>query len=422
MLWVGIIILLKIALGFLIWPWFRRSRERHQRKAHDLAVYRAQLDEVNQDLARGSLSQTEADAARLEIQRRLLRADATADTANAAPGLTPPVLFATAILLGLLPIGAIGLYLTLGHPEAASPRATQISQQQRAQIAQQQAQDAEMEQLAERLRKRLESEPNRPDGWLLLGRTMMNLGRFGDAVDAFRRLTELTPDDPEAYAYLGEAYVFGNDGRVTQQAAAAFRRTLQLEPGHPSAQYYIAMGKLEAGDARGAFADWLALARMAPPDAPWLGLVYTRLQELAPRLNIDLNSLMPPPAALRPQLPELGATPQPPPAQTTQTGQTAPTSQTTDAPRGPTREQMEAAQTMSAEDRAEMIRGMVESLAQRLEQQPNDLEGWLRLARAREVLRQPKEAADAYAKALALMPPNAPMRGDIEAKLQQLRR
>ena len=414
MLWLGIAILLLVALGFLIWPWVRRAKQRHHRKAHDLAVYRAQLDEVSQDLARGSLSQSEADAAKLEIQRRLLRADAATETGQTAPGLTPPVLFATAILLGLLPIGAVGLYLGLGHPEAAAPRAQQMTQQQRAQVAQQQAQDAEMEQLAERLRKRLESEPNRADGWLLLGRTMMNLGRFGEAVDAFRRLAELTPDDPEAHAYLGEAYVFGNDGRVTQQASAAFRRTLQLEPGHPSAQYYLAMGKLEAGDARGAFADWLALARMAPPDAPWLGLVYTRLQELAPRLNIDLNNLMPPPAALRPQLPSLGPTPQPPPAPATNLAQ--------DAPRGPTREQVEAAQSMSSEDRSEMIRGMVDSLAQRLEQQPNDLEGWLRLGRAREVLRQPKEAADAYAKALALMPANAPMRGEIELKLQQLRR
>jgi len=408
MLWIGIALLLLFALAFLVWPWLRGGKAGSQRKAHDLAVYRAQLDEVGQDLARGSLSQSEADAARLEIQRRLLRADAATDTGLAAPGLTPPVLFATAILLGLLPIGAIGLYLGLGRPEAASPRVRQMTEQ----AAQQHAQDAEMVQLAERLRKRLESEPNRPDGWLLLGRTMMNLGNFGDAVDAYRRLTELTPDDPEAFANLGEAYVFGNDGRVTPQAAAAFRRALQIEPGHPSAQYYLAMAKLEAGDAQGAFADWLALARMAPPDAPWLGLVYTRLQGLAPRLNIDLNSLMPPPAALRPQLPALGSMPQPPAA----------SNQAQDAPRGPTREQMEAAQSMSAEDRAEMIRGMVDSLAQRLQEQPNDLEGWLRLARAREVLRQPKEAADAYAKALALMPANAPMRGEIETKLQQLRR
>ena len=408
MLWIGIALLLLFALAFLVWPWLRGGKAGSQRKAHDLAVYRAQLDEVGQDLARGSLSQSEADAARLEIQRRLLRADAATDTGLAAPGLTPPVLFATAILLGLLPIGAIGLYLGLGRPEAASPRVRQMTEQ----ATQQHAQDAEMVQLAERLRKRLESEPNRPDGWLLLGRTMMNLGNFGDAVDAYRRLTELTPDDPEAFANLGEAYVFGNDGRVTPQAAAAFRRALQIEPGHPSAQYYLAMAKLEAGDAQGAFADWLALARMAPPDAPWLGLVYTRLQGLAPRLNIDLNSLMPPPAALRPQLPALGSMPQPPAA----------SNQAQDAPRGPTREQMEAAQSMSAEDRAEMIRGMVDSLAQRLQEQPNDLEGWLRLARAREVLRQPKEAADAYAKALALMPANAPMRGEIETKLQQLRR
>lgn len=409
--WVGIAILAKIALAFLVWPWLRRAKAKHLRKNHDMAVYRAQLDEVSQDLARGSLSQAEADAAKLEIQRRLLRADAATEPGHAAPGLTPHVLFTTAILLGLLPIGAVGLYLGLGRPDAASPRARQMA----AQVAQQRAQDAETAQLAERLRKRLESEPNRPDGWLLLGRTMMTLGRFGDAADAYHRLTELTPDDAEAFANLGEAYVFGSDGRVTPQAAAAFRRALQIEPGHPSAQYYLAMGKLEAGDAQGAFADWLALARMAPPGAPWLGLVYSRLQGLAPRLNIDLNSLLPPPPGAT-----AGAATNAPGSSPGSNPGSSPGSST--PPRGPTREQMEAAQSMPAEDRAEMIRGMVDSLAQRLQEQPNDLEGWLRLARAREVLRQPKEAAEAYAKALALMPADAPMRGEIEMKLQQLRR
>lgn len=58
------------------------------------------------------------------------------------------------------------------------------------------------------------------------------------------------------------------------------------------------------------------------------------------------------------------------------------------APRGPTPEQMQAAQEMTPQDRADMIIAMVEGLGARLEDNPNDPAGWARLIRARKVLGQ----------------------------------
>jgi cytochrome c-type biogenesis protein CcmH len=66
---------------------------------------------------------------------------------------------------------------------------------------------------------------------------------------------------------------------------------------------------------------------------------------------------------------------------------------------------MEAAAEMSAEERGQMIRSMVERLAARLEDQPDDREGWLRLGRAYEVLGEPDKARDARARAEALAKP-----------------
>ena len=74
--------------------------------------------------------------------------------------------------------------------------------------------------------------------------------------------------------------------------------------------------------------------------------------------------------------------------------------------RGPTREDMRAAEQMTPEQRQEMIRGMVGRLAERLEENPGDLAGWLRLAQARSVLGEPGKSADAYGKAAALAPKN----------------
>ncbi len=390
MLWLGFALLLALALVFLLWPWFGRRRAANLRKAHDLAVYRAQLDEIAQEVTRGTLSETEANAARVEIQRRLLRADAAPDEADFSDVLKPGVLLGTGLMLALLPVGAVGLYAALGRPDAAM----QPVVAQSAELERQRAEQHEMDKLVDRLRQRLETEPNRAEGWVLLGRTLMNMGRYGEAVEAFDRLAVLTPEDAEAHAFLGEAYIFGNDGRVTREARLAFQRTLQLEPGHPSALYYLAMAKMQDGDMRGAFTDWLVLARAAEPDAPWLPLVLTRLREVAPRIGVDLAQMLP--NAAQPANP-------PPPS-------------------GPTREQMEAAQSMSAEDRAAMIRGMVERLAERLKENPNDLEGWVRLGRAREVMNDQPAAIEAYTKALALMPQGIPLRAEVEGRLQALRR
>jgi len=397
MLWLGIALLLGLSLVFLLWPWFGRRRAATARKAHDLAVYRAQLDEIAQEVARGTLSEAEANAARVEIQRRLLRADALPDEALLSDAMKPGVLLGTGLLLALLPVGAVGLYAALGRPEAAKP----LPVAQRAEMDRQRNEQREMDALVDRLRLRLEAEPNKPEGWSLLGRSLMNMGRYGEAVDAFARLVALEPQDPEAHAFLGEAYIFGNDGSVTREARVAFQETLRLEPGHPSALYYLAMAKQQDGDMRGAFTDWLVLARAAEPDAPWLPLVVTRLQELAPRLGVDLAQLLPQTAPQRPTMPPMS--------------QAAPQA-------GPTREQMEAAQSMSNEDRSAMIRGMVERLADRLKDNPSDLEGWVRLGRAREVLNDKPAAVEAYTKALALMPQGIPLRAEIEGRLQALNR
>src|SRR5262249_26098680 len=73
----------------------------------------------------------------------------------------------------------------------------------------------------------------------------------------------------------------------------------------------------------------------------------------------------------------------------------------------PSREQQEAMASMTPEQRQQAIRGMVEGLAARLKDNPQDRGGWLRLANAWKVLGENASAIDAYAKADALGPVDA---------------
>lgn len=367
MLWLGFALLALVALAFLLWPLLRHRQAEAGRKAHDLAVYRAQLDEVAQDLARGALTETEAVAARLEIQRRLLRADAAADPAaprHAGRGIR----IATMIALALVPLLGGGLYLALGRPDAAEFNLVQA--RARAEREAQLRQDTER--MIVQLRERLAASPERADGWLLLGRSLLLTERPAEAIEAFDRAIALQPAEIEAYALRAEALTLAADGSVTDAAQRDFRAVLERDPQHPGARYYLGLARLQQGDTRGAYDDWYALAADSPADAPWLETVHGRLRELAPRLGVALAQ----------------AVPQPKPAE---------------AP-GPDRSQVEAAQQMSESDRAEMIRGMVDRLAERLKENPDDADGWLRLARAREVLGEVEAARDALRRAVALQP------------------
>ena len=73
---------------------------------------------------------------------------------------------------------------------------------------------------------------------------------------------------------------------------------------------------------------------------------------------------------------------------------------------------MAAAQGMSAEERNQMIAAMVDGLAERLKQNPDDLEGWQRLGQSYAVLGRHDEARDAYGEAAKLAPDDTAVLGD----------
>lgn len=367
MIWLGFIILTLATLGFLLWPLLRAQRQAADRKAHDVTVYRAQLTEIDEELARGSLTANEAGAAKLEIQRRLLRADAAAE-GKTVMASRRSVITGTIVVLLLVPVLGGGIYLSIGRPQA-----TQVDLAAMQQRAAQEAQiRAETERMIAQLRERLAAEPNRADGWLLLGRSLLAIDRADEAVPALDRVIALQPDETEAYALRAEAQTLAADGSVTAPAQRDFRAVLERDPQHPGARYYLGLARLQEGDTRGAYDDWYGLAAESPADAPWLDVVQARLRELAPRLGIALAQAVPEPK---------------PPAQA-----------------GPSREQMDAAQQMSDEDRNAMVRGMVDRLAERLQDNPNDADGWLRLARAREVLGEVDAAREALRRAVAVAP------------------
>jgi cytochrome c-type biogenesis protein CcmH len=378
-MWLVLAVMTLAAAGALVLPYLRTRREVAPRAAYDLEIYRDQLAEIERDHARKLIGDSEAQAARTEVARRALAADTAAKAG--APASPPRRSFAVVAVAGLAPVLAFGVYLATGSPELpGQPLAERLAAGQ--------IQDQE---LITRLETRLREHPEDVQGWVLLARSYGSLGRFDDAVTAWQEVMRRS-QTPEAFAgALGEAQVQAANGTVPPAALVQFEAALKANPADARARFYTGLAKEQAGESRAALQIWTDLAAMSPPDAPWMTLLRERIRAAASAAQVDPASIAPSAEAQ-----EIAR-------------QTASS--------GPSAADVENAAKMSPEERTQMIRGMVEQLAARLEAEPNDVDGWRRLARARRVLGESDKAVEASAKAAALAPDRLDVQTDYAGLL-----
>lgn len=385
LLWAILAAMTLAVTAALVAPLLRPRPPRGRRADFNRQVYRDQLGELDADVERGVVTAAEAEAARIEIQRRLIATtDGDGDgEALAAAGAPRAAALAVAVLV---PAAALSVYLWLGSPGApAAPESPRAAGAEAAREAQ------ELDANIEKLRARLARQGGDLQGWLLLARSLTVLGRHGEAAAAYRRAAAIDPGNLDIKAGAAEALVAASGGRVTPEARAGFREVLAARPSDPAARYYLALGKAQAGELDDAFDMWRSLLLDAPADAPWREPVAQRVRELAARLGVDGAAAAPRPEDGGERL-------------------------------GPTAEDMAAAADMSPEERLRMIRGMVEGLAARLEDQPDDAQGWRRLVRVYGVLGERQEAYAAMARAVAGLPDDAGALLGAASALMQARR
>lgn len=378
MLWLALAAMTVAAIALVTIPLWRARARVSPGPEHDMEVYRDQLRDVERDLARGVLAAEEAEAARLEVERRLLAADA-ARTDGRSYHIRWRRASAVA-LAGAVPAAAFGLYLWIGAPDAPSQPFAQRgpSAPTTGEMAEAQGSAPPLAQAIQQLAARLAQSPDDLDGWTLLGRAYLEQGRFADAGNAFRRAVELAPGNPSLQFMLAESLIFAADGIVTPAASTALKRTLELESGDPGARFYLALADMQAGRTQAAFDGWRALIEDSPPDAPWLAVLRRNVSAAAEELGLDPEKVLPPEPQVAAREPG--------------------------SPPGPTAADVASAREMPPDAQASMIESMVARLAARLEEEPDDLEGWLRLGRSYYVLGRVEDARQAYQRAAALAP------------------
>lgn len=363
-----------LALLFMLLPLLGESGATEDRDAGSMAVLRDQLAEIDRDQARGLISENEARDASIEVKRRLL---ALSNAATVQKRPTARGGWAVAVAIVVVGGSGVGLYSKFGEPEVPSmPFAERAAEREAS---------AQIVELAEELRSRLlASENGGPhDGWVLLGQTYMRMNNFSGAVEALSVATSLPEANSATFSQAAEAIIASENGVVTPPAQAAIDRAVELDPLNPAAVYYQAISLDQAGRTATAYEVLVDRVAQETEITPWMEFFVARINLIGGRLG----------------RPPVG------PMMLLSSAEGAP---------GPNADQVAAAADMSPEEREAFVRSMVDRLAARLQEEPDDLDGWLRLANAYRVLGDDDAARNALSQAEPLLPEEGPQRQAYE--------
>ena len=234
------------------------------------------------------------------------------------------------------------------------------------------------------LEKKLAANPDDAKGWHLLGWSYYSVGRYADSARAYSEATKIDPKVAEYWSALGEAQVLSGPGGVTPAAQASFAKALSIEPKDFRSRYFTGVKMDADGDHKGALDLWINMLRESPADAPWQQPVRDLIARVSKANGIDVGN----------RVPTMTMAPPSPAPEVMPQGSAA-----TDAIPGPSPDQLRAASNLTPSQQDDMAKAMVARLATRLETNPRDPDGWMRLMRARMVMGDPQAARAAMQRA-----------------------
>ncbi len=119
-----------------------------------------------------------------------------------------------------------------------------------------------------RLEERLRDNPNDAEGWARLGRSYLVLERQGDALVAYRKAYELTPDNPQVISDYAWLVFNAHPDKPSGLAYDLYAQLNRLQPDNPDALWFLGLARYHEKDVRGALKYWEQLARVLPKESP----------------------------------------------------------------------------------------------------------------------------------------------------------
>jgi len=363
MIWLIFALLTGAAVMAVLAPLAMRGQAENE-SAADVAFFEEQIVEIERERAEGRLDAADAEAAKTEAARRLLRAEAAPKSRVVASRKL--ALAAALAAIVAIPAIALTLYARLGNSDMPDmPLTARLESAPDRQ---------DLAGAVARIEQHLREHPEDGRGYEVIAPYLLRTGRGEEAVRAYSEALRLLGATAARHAALGEARVVLAQGVVTPEARKDFEAALALDPAAPEARYYLGVAAAQAGDKDKAIEIFSKMIADAPADAAYLKAVNAQLAILRGEASA--------PAVAS----------------------------------GPSSEQGKAIAAMPADQRQAMIRSMVDRLASRLETKGDDVEGWLKLIRAYSVLAETEKAKQAVTDARKAL---ASKQGDV-ARIEAL--
>lgn len=323
---------------------FMRTRTFDEAQANDIAVYRDQLDEVERERAGGLIGDAEAKEATLEIKRRILANAREGERKHhIASGVTKLTAVLTVVAVLFVSWGG---YSYFGSPERPDqPLALRMNGP---------VNPDDAPAMIARIETHVRENPDDAKGWRILGPTYLRTGRFDEAENAFGEAIRIEGESAPLLVAVAETQIMREGGRINDAAKQNAQKAVELDPRMPKPRFMLALADVQDGNTSSAQTKLEAIRDGEPDGSEW--------QQAAVQALADLNSRTP---ATTGQAPVLSS------------------------------EQAGTIAAMPQAEQTQAIAAMVDGLAERLQDNPRDLEGWQRLIRAYTVLGRNAEAEQA---------------------------
>lgn len=259
--WLSAASMSVIALLFAIVPLLRsKTTASVSRQLLNTEVIKEQLNELQADLDAGKLEPDAYQAARRDLERELLNDTETGPETE--PQAERSGRWAVGVFGLLIPALAVFLYLQLG----AAPL---LEQAARAPVAQKPAQDTghPLQEMVEKLAKRLQEEPDNAEGWVMLGRSYAALNRYQEAANAYAQARRIAGDQPQLLVDSADIMVMASGGHFTPEAGELLERALRVQPENAKGLWLMGHYKYQDDDFQGAVDYWQRAAAQLPPDS-----------------------------------------------------------------------------------------------------------------------------------------------------------
>src|SRR6202047_5443240 len=268
MLWLIFAVFTAVAVLTVLWPLAKAPRGVARREI-GIAIYKAQLAEIERDEAQHLVAPEDAQGAKAEAARRLM--------AGAAIEPPPAASRTRARLASLgvsifVPVLALSLYVTVGHPDIPdAPLAARLD-----------VSPARVDLAAAIARVEAHLAQHQEDGrgYEVLAPVYLRMGRAGDAVNAARAALRLLGETPARHALYGEALVAAANGVVTPEAKQSFEAAAAKDPSRAEPRFFLGLAAEQEGDKARARDIWGKLVAEAPQAAPWAQALRERLTGL----------------------------------------------------------------------------------------------------------------------------------------------